>query len=65
MSAWRPAALALLLCSVAAGTALADDEQERPADEGFARIEARLCNEFEVCEPPCGSTQGDAEAGAR
>lgn len=65
MCACRPAALALLLCSVTAGAALADEGEERPADEGFARIEARLCNEFEVCEPPCGSSQGDAEAGAR
>ena len=62
MSAWKCAALAVL-CSAAAGAAWADDG-ERPADDGFARIEARLCSEFGVCEPPCGTTADDAAAGA-
>ena len=59
MSAWQPVVL-VLLCSTAAGAALADDAEERSADLSFARIQARLCTEFEVCEPPCGSSQAEA-----
>lgn len=58
MSAARWLAALIAAASFAPALALAevDDAPAPPAaaaDDGFVRIEARLCSQFEVCDPPC------------